>query len=139
LEKIKELITAKHSRRRFMAEVGVVGATAMVAGCGGSSAVEAYHAAEIRALIYAGSVANPSAPFLADANKVPAVRAMLGGGNETMISATSIVAADTTNAIAFERTTDQVLHIVYAAGAGVATKGGFFPNGLNGKITAPAS
>ena len=81
----------------------------------------------------------PSSPFLGYANKVSALRATLGGGNETMISATSIVAADTTNAIAFERTTDQVLHIVYAAGAGVVTKGGFFPNGMNGTIKATAA
>jgi Ferritin-like domain len=126
-------VTAYHGAAGLLTDKGNLTAAA------GIMAVEAYHAAEIRALIYAGSVANPSAPFLADANKVSALRAMLGGGNETMISATSIVAADTTNAIAFERTTDQVLHIVYAAGAGVATKGGFFPNGLNGKITATAS
>jgi phage tail protein X len=102
-------------------------------------AVEAYHAAEIRTLIVAGSIANPSAPYLDDANKVSTLRAMLGGGNETMLSATTIVAADSTNGIAFDRTTDQVLHIVYAAGPGVATKGGFFPNGLNGTIKATAA
>ena len=56
-----------------------------------------------------------------------------------MLSATTIVAADTTNAIAFERTTDQVLHIVYAAGPGVVASGGFFPNGLNGTIKATAA
>jgi hypothetical protein len=56
---------------------------------------------------------------------------------ETTLSTTSVVAADSTNAIAFARTTDQVLHIVYggASGAGVAN-GGFFPNGLNGTITS---
>jgi Ferritin-like domain len=123
-------VTAYHGAAGLLTDKTNLGAAA------GIMAVEAYHAAEIRALIYADSVANPSDPYLADANKVSALRAMLGGGNETPISATSIVAADSTNAIAFERTTDQVLHIVYAAGAGVATKGGFFPNGLNGKITA---
>jgi hypothetical protein len=59
---------------------------------------------------------------------------------ETAVSTTSIVAADSTNAIAFPRTTDQVLHIVYGGASGVGvSKGGFFPNGLNGKITATAS
>ena len=38
------------------------------------------------------------------------------------------------NGIAFSRTTRQVLNIVY--GAPNATKGLFFPNGLNGQITA---
>ena len=83
-----------------------------------------------------------------------ALRAMLGGGNETALTplppyslpfdptaytpASSIVAADSTNSIAYARTTDQVLHIVYAAapGAGVF-QGGFFPNGLNGNIKVP--
>ena len=102
----------------------------------GILAVEAYHAAEIRTLIYGLSVKTGVATYLNDANDISAVRAALGGGNETPISATTIVACDTTNAIAFDRTTDQVLHIVYAAGAGVVTKGGFFPNGLNGTITA---
>ena len=61
---------------------------------------------------------------------------MLGGGNETTLSATTIVAADSTNAIAFDRTTDEVLHIVYASGAGVVTEGRFFPNGMNGTVKA---
>ena len=56
-------------------------------------------------------------PFFSYANKVSALRETLGGGNETMISATSIVAADTTNASAFDRTTDQVLHIVLRSGS----------------------
>ncbi|MDP9160157.1 MAG: ferritin-like domain-containing protein [Acidobacteriota bacterium] len=126
-------VTAYHGAAGLLTDKGNLTAAA------GILAVEAYHAAEIRTLIYGISVANPSFPYLADANKVSALRGMLGGGNETAISATTIVAADTTNAIAFERTTDQVLHIVYAAGPGVATKGGFFPSGLNGKITATAS
>jgi len=100
----------------------------------GILAVEAYHAAEIRTLIYGMSVSTGVATYLNDANDISAVRASLGGGNETPISATTIVAADTTNAIAFDRTTDQVLHIVYASGAGKVNKGGFFPNGLNGNI-----
>jgi hypothetical protein len=123
-------VTAYHGAATLLTDKGNLGAAA------GIMAVEAYHAAEIRTLIVAGSIANPSAPYLDDANKVSTLRATLGGGNETMLSATSIVAADSTNAIAFDRTTDQVLHIVYASGAGVVAKGGFFPNGLNGTIKA---
>ncbi len=92
-----------------------------------------------------------------------ALRATLGGGNETTLTVptgtvpftastvaapSSIVAATTANAIAYARTTDQVLHIVYgslsntagatASAAGVA-KGAFFPNGLNGNITVTQS
>ena len=66
------------------------------------------------------------------ANQISALRASAGGGAETTIAGNTIVAADS-NSIAYDRTTDQVLHIVYlSATAGVIKKGGFFPNGLNG-------
>jgi len=102
----------------------------------GIQAVEAYHAAAIRTLIYGLSVSSNDQTYLKYANQVSTLRGTLGGGNETPISGSTIVAADTTNAIGFARSTDQVLHIVYAAGAGVQTKGGFFPAGLNGTIKA---
>jgi hypothetical protein len=106
---------------------------------------EAYHAAEIRSIIAANAASSTASAAqtaaLANANLASALRGKISmaSGNmlaaETPISTSSIVAADTTNAIAFARTTDQVLHIVYggASGAGVA-KGGFFPAGLNGTI-----
>jgi Ferritin-like domain/TAT (twin-arginine translocation) pathway signal sequence len=114
--------------------------TNILSAAAGIQATEAYHAAEIRTLLVAGAAAANDQTYVNYANQVSALRATLGGGNETPLSATSIVAATTANAIAFARTTDQVLHIVYGAagGAGLA-KGGFFPNGLNGKITVTAS
>jgi hypothetical protein len=95
-------------------------------------AVEAYHAASIRTQIVA-----TGSSLITTANAVQTVRATLGGGNETTLSATAIVAADATNSIAFDRTTDQVLHIVYGtAGSGAGVKSGtFFPSGLNGNIS----
>ncbi len=127
----------------------------------GIQAVEAYHAGYVRTYLTAQATANPSYAFLGYANKVSALRATLGGGNETALTAgggtstattvntpSSIVAATTANAIAYARTTDQVLHIVYgslsntagatSSAAGVA-KGTFFPNGLNGNITVTQS
>jgi hypothetical protein len=121
----------------------------------GIMAVEAYHAAYVRTALTAGAIAlgTTAFPYLTYANQVSTLRATLGGGNETTLtvpsgttSATSIVtpsaivAATSANAIAYARTTDQVLHIVYgtANGSGVA-KGGFFPNGLNGKISVTQS
>jgi Ferritin-like domain len=94
-------------------------------------AVEAYHAASIRSqIVLAGSA------LIATANAVEGVRSTLGGGNETTLSATGIVAANATTSIGFERTTDQVLHIVYGTGNGAGVKGGtFFPSGLNGNIS----
>jgi hypothetical protein len=111
----------------------------------GIQAVEAYHAAEIRTIIAANAASSTATAAqtaaLANANLVSALRGKISAasGNmlaaETTLSTSSIVAADAVNAIAFARTTDQVLHIVYggASGVGVA-KGGFFPAGLNGNI-----
>jgi hypothetical protein len=113
---------------------GLLTSTANLGAAAGIMATEAYHAAEIRTLIaYLGG------NYLTYANQISALRAAAGGGNEVAISGSSIVAADS-NSIAFDRTTDQVLHIVYLnATAGVVKSGGFFPSGLNGTITATAS
>ncbi len=132
-------------------------------------AVEAYHAAILRTLIVGTSLPATATPNVAGdqtylnlAIGVQQVRASLSGGGtlsageETMLSsgltystanpptaptvgASSIVAADS-NAVAYARTVDQVLHIVYATATSSAgypfgiTSGGFFPNGLNGNI-----
>jgi Ferritin-like domain len=98
-------------------------------------AVEAYHAASIRSqIVLAGS------SLIATANAVETVRSMLGGGNETTLSATGIVAADPTTSIGYERTTDQVLHIVYGTANGAGVKSGtFFPAGMNGNISVTTS
>jgi hypothetical protein len=103
----------------------------------GIQAVEAYHAGIIRTIIAgAASVSGASQAYLTAANQISVLRGTLGGGNETTLSINSIVAADTTNAIAFARTTDNVLHIVYGAAPGAGVKSGaFFPNGLNGNIS----
>jgi hypothetical protein len=128
-------------------------------------AVEAYHAAEIRTLLIADSVATatmtatlvtPNPTFVGYANQISKLRATLGGGAETALTAlppyaipfvptaympaSSIVACDPTNSIAYARSTDQVLHIVYAAPPGAGVKGGgFFPNGMTGNISVTAS
>ncbi len=125
-------VTAYHGAAKLLTDKGHLTAAAEIL------AVEAYHAGSIRAQIVA-----TGGSLITIANAVQAVRAALGGGNETTLSATGgIVAAATGTSIAFERTTDQVLHIVYgtamtsstaASGAGVAS-GVFFPSGLNGNI-----
>jgi hypothetical protein len=112
----------------------------ILSGAAGLQAAEAYHASSIRTQIAGGAANSGDATFLNYANKISALRATLGGGKETQLSISSVVAADPTYAIAFGRTTDQVLHIVYGAAGGAGlSKGGFFPNGLNGTITTTAS
>jgi hypothetical protein len=154
-------VTAYHGAAGLLS-TGATGKTYLAAAAS-ILAVEAYHAAEVRTLLIADSVQNattasgtvsPNNTYITYANQISALRATLGGGNETMLTplppyatpfvptaytpASSIVAADTTNSIAFARTTDQVLHIVYAT-ATVGAFGGFFPNGLNGLISKTAS
>ena len=127
-------VTAYHGAAKLLTSKANLGVAARI------MAVEAYHAASIRTQVLLIDVAMPGSPYLEYANQISALRAVLGGGQETAISADTIVPCDTTNAIAFERTTDEVLHIVYgtAGGAGVKS-GGFFPSGLNGNISATLS
>ncbi len=113
----------------------------------GILAVEAYHAAYIRTVVTAAALS--ATPFtyatIANVNKVAALRSTLGGANETNLTlpvgtptavttASTIVPATTANAIAFARTTDQVMHIVYGSATVGVKSGGFFPSGLNGNI-----
>lgn len=120
-------VTAYHGASTLLTSKTDLAAAAAILG------TEAYHAGGIRTLIVQAGT-----PYLTYANQISSLRASVGGGNETQLSASSIVAADS-NSISYDRTTDQVLHIVYLAGAGVVKSGGFFPKGLNGTITATAS
>ncbi len=153
-------VTAYNGAAPLISTAGIT--AGYLATAAGILAVEAYHAAYIRTALTANAIAQGSAyPYLGYANKVSALRGSLGGGNETtlttptgttsattVVSASTIVACDTTNAVAFHRTTDQVLHIVYGTfsntsgattdAAGVKA-GGFFPSGLNGNITVTQS
>ncbi len=115
--------------------------TNVLPAAGGIQAVEAYHAATIRTLLVGLGGA-----YVTNANLISGLRgaasAVVTGGTgaaETTVSASTIVAADQ-NSIAYDRNTDQVLHIVYLnATAGVVKSGGFYPNGMNGTISATAS
>ncbi len=146
-------VTAYAGAAPLISTAGVT--SGYLAAAAGIMAVEAYHAGYVRTYLTAQAIASSSYPYLGYANKVSALRATLGGGNETTLTVptgtgpfittiptpSAIVAATTTNAIAFARSTDQVLHIVYgSAGSGAGVKSGaFFPSGLNGNITATLS
>ncbi len=92
-------------------------------------AVEAYHASEIRTLLFQAG-AGPTTVNISN------VRASLSGANDDQgvinsDGSANIVPTDS-NSLTFRRTPRQVLNIVY--GAQNATKGLFFPNGMNGAV-----
>jgi hypothetical protein len=95
----------------------------------GILAVEAYHAANIRTVLYDRGGAE-------DANAISRARDSLDGAHAdqglTIDGEANIVPADN-NGIAFGRTPGQVLNVVYLT-PGQATSGGFYPSGLNGEL-----
>ena len=115
-----------------------------LAAAAGILAVEAYHAGEIRTLLFQeGSAA------INIANQISAFReaASTAGDSANPNTDQGITNSDGTaniiptdaNSLAFSRTFAQVLNIVYGSAAAVTTKvapvkGGFFPNGLMGRI-----
>jgi hypothetical protein len=95
----------------------------------GILAVEAYHAANVRTVLYERGGTE-------DANAISRARDRLDGAHAdqglTIDGEANIIPADH-NGIAFGRTPGQVLNIVYLT-PGQATSGGFYPNGLNGEL-----
>lgn len=121
-------VTAYHGAAPLLTSTAILNAAASIL------AVEAYHAGGIRTMIV-----DLGGAYVTNANKISALRAAAGGGNETPLSPTTIVAANS-HSIAYDRTPSEVLHIVYLnPQPGVIKSGGFFPNGLNGNISATAS
>ncbi|MDQ0744517.1 hypothetical protein QFZ62_002817 [Clavibacter sp. B3I6] len=101
----------------------------------GILAVEAYHAGIIRTSLYARGLAAP-------ANAISNARDSLDGPTDldqgiTMSGGANLVPTDA-NSIAFSRTPGQVLNIVYLNNKAV-TKGGFYPNGVNGSVNTSAA
>ncbi len=115
----------------YSGAAGLISSGAYLDKAAGILAVEAYHAGSIRTRIFAaGQQAQMASQLIA------AARAKLDGTNNDDIGVgvsggvATIVDADA-NAIAFSRTTAQVLKVVYGGGT---SSGAFFPNGLNGNI-----
>jgi hypothetical protein len=135
-------VTAYNGAVKYLlANNGIAANAGFLSAAAAIHATEAYHAAEIRTLLVYMDAATPSAGLLATAGKISALRgaaSSASGGPAAEVAPTSktIVACDS-NSLAFPRTTDQVLDIVYLNATGkAATQGGFYPNGMNGSIKA---
>lgn len=125
-------VTAYHGAARLLANRDILEAAA------GILAAEAYHASEVRTVLFALNGQNPNAGVADLVQKISDLRDQLDGPNDDdqgILDANgnaNIFPSDA-NGLAFSRTTRQVLNIVY--GAADAKKGLFFPNGLNGAIS----
>lgn len=107
----------------------------------GLLAVEAYHAALVRTVLYGKGVATPALRTSADA--ISNARDSLDGTSDldqgiTGDATTSNIVPLDADGLAYSRTTGQVLNIVYLNRV-ATTRGGFFPNGMNGTINMSAA
>ena len=101
---------------------------AYLSAAAGILAVEAYHAANVRTLLFQMGMGDATA-------KISALRAAASGAADdqgVVVNGLPNIIPTDSNAIAFSRTTTQVLNIVYLGGA--SGNFGFFPQGLNGAI-----
>ena len=153
-------VTAYNGAAPLISNAGIT--AGILTAAAGIMAVEAYHAGFLRTSLIANAITlgTTAYPYPLYANRIATLRQALSGATtETPLAGfnatastvanvgiSTIVPADS-NAIAYHRNTDQVLHIVYgtfgpngattpAAGVGA---GGFFPNGLNGNIKVTQS
>ena len=102
----------------------------------GILAVEAYHGGVVRGMLYEQRQVTAAAGLYVGQviDAISALRGKVGGGKDAGLSDSrgAIFAPADRNAVAYPRTTREVLNIVYLAPG--ASKGGFYPNGLNGTI-----
>ena len=105
----------------------------------GILAAEAYHAGLVRTVLYSKGLQTPSLRTSADAiarardtldNSKTAEASLTGTAGSAPIA--GIVPLDS-NGIAYSRSYDDVLNIVYL-NPGAVAKGGFYPNGMNGTL-----
>ena len=102
----------------------------------GILAVEAYHMGMARHLIL-----HSGEKWTSAADKISEARDQLDGGDDLdqplIVDGRANIVPNDRNGIAFKRTPRQVLNIVYLKQN--ATKGGFYPNGMNGDFSGLVS
>ena len=123
----------------------------------GILAVEAYHAAIVRSVLYRKGLATPSLRLIEATEAISTARDALDGnptedavrgvapdGDQGIAPTTSSdgsvanIVPLNANGIAFSRTPAQVLNVVYLNAAAVSM-GGFFPAGVNGNVKMSAA
>ncbi|WP_309571162.1 ferritin-like domain-containing protein [Deinococcus sp.] len=103
----------------------------------GILAVEAYHGGAIRTMLYQQRQVTAAAGLYVGqvVQAISSLRGKVGGGKDmglTDAKGNAVIAPADMNGVAYGRSTREVLNIVYLAPN--ASKGGFYPNGLNGSI-----
>jgi len=121
-------VTAYHGAAKLLSGGETLAAAA------GILAVEAYHGALIRT-----QIAESGDQVIHAANAISAARDALDGPAQkeqavTIEDGRYIIAPSDPNGIAFERTPQQVLNVVYLSADPDVRKGGFFPDGVRGIV-----
>ena len=128
-------VTAYKGAAKFLADAPV-----FLEAAAGILAVEAYHAGIVRSALYQKAEDTPA--LFGVVQKLSNARDFLDGtatDDDQGIkhgSAANLVPTDK-NSIAYSRTPGQVLNIVFLNNKAV-TKGGFFPDGVNGELNTSA-
>jgi hypothetical protein len=119
----------------YLGGVPFLNTPAVIEAAAGIHVVEAIHAGTVRMLI-----SDLGGTAVTTANAISDLRGRAGGGNEELLTSGSIssggqniVPTDATGRV-FDRTASEVLRVVYLTVGGNPGSGGFFPNGINGRI-----